>query len=104
MHTEGVDEQVDHLGESNWLIRSECRQCGLRVGTLAAADKAIGLMDRLMWSDDALHALDRLPPWIAHLIRRDAEGFARMKGQRVITFALLNESRSGATVSWAGSP
>ncbi|HJU04516.1 MAG TPA: PCP reductase family protein [Nitrospiraceae bacterium] len=100
MHTAGVDEQADSAGSSPWLVRLECRRCGFQTGADGPADEVIHLVDRLMWTDDARHVLDRMPPYAAPLVKYEAEEFARAHGQRVITFAVLAQARQGATVVW----
>ncbi|MFQ5992419.1 MAG: PCP reductase family protein, partial [Nitrospiraceae bacterium] len=100
LHTEGVEEHSGEQGAEVWLVRSECRGCGLRVGLESTPDQAASLVDRLVWSDDARHALDRLPPYVAPLVKDEVEQFVRSKGQRVVTFALLSLARHGGSVEW----
>ena len=52
-----------------WFIRSECRGCGLKVGVDVPAGQMNGLVDRMMWTDEALHRLERMPPYLAPLVR-----------------------------------
>ena len=100
MHTEGVDERLDESGAQTWLVRTECHGCGLRVGLEASPDQVGALVDRLMWTDEAHHVLDRLPPYIEPLLRHEVEDYARSKGQQVVTFALLAQARHGGAVVW----
>ncbi len=100
MHTEGIDEQVGEQRAVTWLVRLECRQCRLHIGALTSPDKALEVVDRLMWTDDAKHVLERMPPYVSPLVRQQAEEFARARGQRVITFWLLAQARNGATIVW----
>lgn len=100
MHTEGVDERLDESGAQIWLVRSECRGCGLRVGLDASPDQAVAQVDRLVWTDEARHVLDRMPPYVAPLLRHEVEDYARSKGNRVITFALLAQARHGGAIAW----
>jgi len=100
MHTEGVDERVDEIGAETWLVRTECHGCGLRVGLETSSDQAMALVDRLMWTDEARHVLDRMPPYVAPLLRHEVEDYARSTGNRVITFALLAQARHGGAVVW----
>jgi len=53
-----------------------------------------------MWTDEALHALDRLPPYVRVLVRPEVEEYARKKNERVITFALQLQARCGESVIW----
>jgi len=100
MHTEGVDERVDEIGAETWLVRTECHGCGLRVVLETSPDQAMALVDRLMWTDEARHVLDRMPPYVAPLLRHEVEDYARSTGNRVITFALLAQARHGGAVVW----
>lgn len=100
MHTEGVDEQITAEGTGMWLVRSECRGCGFRVGVEVPAGQAEGLVDRVIWTDDARHRLDRFPPYVAAFVKQDVEAFARQRKQRVITYDAIAEAKTGDVVSW----
>src|SRR6185295_96410 len=100
MHTEGVEERIDDAGLLNWLVRSECCGCGRRVGLDVPASDGHAWVDRLMWTDEALHALDRLLPHVRVLVRPEVEEHARKKSERVITFALQLQARCGESVIW----
>ena len=99
MHTQGVEERQNG-SVSTWFVRFECCGCHWRVGTDAPAGEAETLVDRLMWTDEARHVLDRMPPYVAPLVRQQAEDYARSRGQRVITFTLLAQARNGGAVAW----
>lgn len=100
MHTEGVEERVRDEDAERWLVRSECCGCGWKVGLEAPAREAVSLVDRLVWSDDARHVLDRMPPHLATLYERSVEDYARARQRRVVTWALLNEARQGKAIEW----
>jgi hypothetical protein len=53
-----------------------------------------------MWTDEARHVLDRMPPYVAPLVRQKAEDYARSKEQRVISFTVLAQAQNGGTVAW----
>ena len=99
MHTEGIDEYWSEAS-SKWMVRLECRRCTLHVGAVGQLDEVVKLVDRFMWSDEARHALDRLPPYVQSLVKPDAETFARSRHQRVMTFALFCQARNGGEVAW----
>lgn len=99
MHTEGVEERMEHQ-PATWLVRFECCGCRRLFGLEAPAAEAATLVDRLMWTDEARHVLDRLPPYVAPLVRHGVEEYARTKGQRVVTFAVLAQARNGGAVAW----
>lgn len=100
MHTEGIEERAYENGTAQWFIRSECRSCGLKVGADLPAGQTSGLVDRLIWTDDALHRLERMPPYVAPFYRDEVEGQARTLGERVITYETLFRSRTGERIEW----
>lgn len=100
MHTEGIEERMNADGAPQWFIRSECRGCGLTVGVDVQEGQADGLVDRLLWTDDALHRLDRMPPYVAVLVREDVEQDIRRQGQRVVTLDTLLRPRTGERLEW----
>jgi hypothetical protein len=100
MHTEGIEEQAAGDGGSQWFVRSECRGCGLRVGVDVPAGQQSGLVDRLIWTDEALHRLDRMPPYLSPLFRNEVEQDVRTRGERVITYDTLSRPRTGERIEW----
>lgn len=100
MHTEGIDEQVTAEGTAMWFVRSECRGCGLRIGVDMPVGQVGDLVDRVMWTDDARHRLDRLPPYVAPLVKQTVESFAQQRNERVITYELMARAKTGDVVLW----
>ena len=100
MHTEGVDERLSNDGETIWFVRTECRPCQWLIGIDVPAGKVDGLVDRLMWSDDAKHRLGRIPPYAAPALRELVEGFAKSRRHRVITYDLIDQALTGDVVAW----
>lgn len=100
MHTEGVEERLSEDGQPTWFVRTECRPCRWLVGIDVPAGQVDGLVDRLMWSDDAKHRLDRVPPYAVSLLRELVEGFAKTRQQRVITYDLIDQAQTGEVVVW----
>jgi len=100
MHTEGIEERAYEDGGLQWFIRSECRGCGLKVGVDVPGGQPSQLVDRLMWTDEALHRRDRMPPYLATLVKEEVEQEARQRNIPVITYELLLQPRGGTRVEW----
>jgi hypothetical protein len=100
MHTEGIDERTDSADQNSWFVRFECRGCGLRVGVDVSVVEADALVDRVMWTDDARHCLDRVPPYAAALIQERVESYARTYRHRVITYDLFLQAKIGQSIAW----
>jgi hypothetical protein len=54
----------------------------------------------MMWTDDAIHRLDRMPPYLAPLVRGEVEQDMRMRGERVVTYDILLRPRTGERIEW----
>ncbi len=100
MHTEGIQERVRQDGTAEWFIRSECRGCGLKIGVDVPVGETNGLVDRLIWTDDALHRLERMPPYTASLYREEINQDAQRRGERVVTYDTLLRPRTGEQIVW----
>jgi hypothetical protein len=100
MHTEGIEERINTDGAPEWFIRSECRGCGLKVGIDVPEGQPQQLVDRLLWTDEALHRLERMPPYLAVLVREEVEQDIRRHGQRVVTYDALLRPRTGERIEW----
>lgn len=100
MHTEGIEERMGADGVPQWFIRSECRGCGLKIGIDVPEGQPSTLVDRLLWTDEALHRLDRMPPYVAALVREEVEEEIRRHGQRVVTYDALLRRRTGERMEW----
>jgi len=100
MHTQGIEERAYEDGAFQWFVRSECRGCGLKIGVDVPAGQMSGLVDRLMWTDEALHRLDRMPPYLAPLLRDEVERDVRVRGGKVVTYDTLLRPRTGESITW----
>jgi proto-chlorophyllide reductase subunit len=100
MHTEGIEERAYDDGAPLWFVRSECRSCGTKVGVDVPAGQMSGLVDRIMWTDDALHRLERMPPYLVPFFREEVEQDIRVRGERVVTYESLLRPRSGERIEW----
>jgi hypothetical protein len=100
MHTQGIEERAEFDGTPSWFVRSECCGCRWRVGIDVPVQDGTALVDRLIWTDEATHRLERLPPYVRSLVKEEAESYLRVKDRRVVTYDLLTEARQGASVEW----
>lgn len=100
MHTEGIEERAYEDGSPQWFIRSECCGCGLKIGVDVPVSQTNGLVDRLIWTDDALHRLERTPPYVAPLLRNEVEQDVRSRGERIVSYDSLSRPRTGDLIEW----
>jgi len=100
MHTEGIEERACDDGVPQWFIRSECLGCGLKIGVDVPAGQLSNLVDRIIWTDDARHRLERMPPYLAPLFRDEVEQDLRARAERVVTYDTLLRPRTGERIEW----
>jgi hypothetical protein len=100
MHTEGIEERIAEDGSQQWFIRSECRGCGLKIGADVPAGELNGLVDRFMWTDEALHRLERMPPYLGPLFKEEVDRDARERGERIVTYDSLLQPRGTERIEW----
>jgi len=100
MHTQGIEERTGTDAGEVWFVRFECRGCGLCVGVDVPVVEADALVDRVMWTDDARHRLERAPPYATALIQEEVESYARIHRHRVITYDLLSQAKIGESIAW----
>ena len=90
MHTEGVDERLAR-GAACLVCPDGVSSVSLVVGVDVPAGQADGLVDRILWSDDAKHRLDRVRPMPCRCYV-SWWGFAKARQQRVITYDLIDQA------------
>jgi Proto-chlorophyllide reductase 57 kD subunit len=100
MHTEGIEERACDDGALQWFIRSECRGCGFKVGVDVPAGQLSGLVDRMIWTDEALHRLERMPPYLVPFFQEEVEQDIRARGERVVSYDMLLRPRTGERIEW----
>lgn len=100
MHTEGIEERAYDDGALLWFIRSVCRGCGFKVGVDVPAGQLSGLVDRMIWTDEALHRLERMPPYLVPFFQEEVEQDIRARGERVVSYDMLLRPRTGERIEW----
>ena len=77
-----------------------CGACPFRVGVEGEAQELSCLFPSLKWTEEALHALERFPPWVEPLVRQDVEEYAAGKHVRLVTSSFMMEAKNQGAVSW----
>jgi hypothetical protein len=81
-------------------LRLGCTVCANRITASGRLEEVALLAERRLWSDQARHELDRLPPYVGPLVREEVESYAGKEGRFLITLALYREARNRGKVSW----
>jgi hypothetical protein len=83
-----------------WLVRFSCGHCARSVAVEATPEEVAGLVQRTLWTDEARHVLDRMPPYLSALVWPEVEDYARTHQRRVISAAVMAEARHQGAAAW----
>jgi hypothetical protein len=92
---------IEELPFDSLFVRLRCDHCGFSLGAEGNAQELDPVVPTTMWTDEALYQLDRLPPYLAALVRDEVETFANMQRQRVLTFSRVCTARNKGMVEWS---
>lgn len=81
-------------------VRFSCPRCQYGVGAEGSVPEVSELLTGIEWTDEALYRLQRMPPYLETLVRREVEGYAEKKQVRLITSSLMIEAQQGGSVAW----
>ena len=81
-------------------LQLACTACANWVTVSGRLEDVTPFVERTLWSNEARHELERLPPYIEPLVRQEVEAHAAQEKRSVITAALFQEARLRGNVSW----
>lgn len=87
-------------GDQLWGIW-ECAACGAQIGGEGSPRDFDRFLDAIIWTDEALYQLDRLPPYVEPLVREEVVSFTRQQHQWVVTHARMISAQNKGVVSWS---
>ena len=93
-------EVLDEWEDGRVFLRYRCERCGFRLGIETDHRKGGVLFDHPVWTDEARHRLERLPPYVEPLVRQEVEDYANRNGLTVISTGLMTEAGNQGMVSW----
>ena len=91
---------VEEISPLEYRLRLDCRGCANWIAVSGRCEDIEGIVDVPVWSNDVQHELDRLPPYVAPLIRQEVEAYANAHHRRIITLTLFWEAKNRGKVSW----
>jgi Proto-chlorophyllide reductase 57 kD subunit len=92
---------IEELPSESVFARFHCDQCGFSLGAEGNAKELDSLMPHLMWTDEALYQLSRLPPYLLPLVCEEVEEFASVRQQKVVTCSRVGSARNKGMVEWS---
>ena len=92
--------EVEESSSDAVFAKFHCDRCGFSLGAEGNAKELDPVVSRVLWTDEALYQLSRLPPYLLPLVREEVEEFASTRGQRVVTVARVGSARNKGMVEW----
>lgn len=94
-------QEILEFNDGICLLCETCSACGFRLGVEGEARELASQVGSPVWTDEAQHVLDRLPPYVEPLVRQEVETYTRAKNMTIISYSLMIEARNQGTVSWS---
>jgi hypothetical protein len=82
-------------------FRLACTACANWVRVSGRLEEVEPMLTTVLWSKEAYHEVDRLPPYIAPLVKQETENHAKKAGHCLITLAVFREARNREKVPWS---
>ena len=93
-------ETVEEVSPLLYRLRLGCHRCANWILVSGRFEEIEPIVISRVWSSEAQHELDRLPPYVAPLVKEEVETYADKQGRRLITMAVFWEARNRGKVSW----
>lgn len=92
--------RIEEWEDGQSFIRYSCASCEVRFGIEATSEEASPLFEHPVWTDEAQYCLERLPPYLEPLVRKEVEDYVGQKHITVISTGLITEAKNQGTVAW----
>jgi hypothetical protein len=93
-------QTLEEISPLSYRLRLGCRKCANWMTASGRLEEIEPVVTSRVWSNEAKHELDRLPPYVAPLVKEDVETYADTQGKLIITLALLGEAKNRGKVAW----
>lgn len=93
-------EALEEVSPLLYQLRLACGACANWVKMSGRPEEIEPMVRSTLWSNEARHEADRLPPYVAPLVRQETERYAQKEGHYLITLTLFWEARNRGKVSW----
>ena len=91
---------IEECEEQLPFVRYECHACQYQLGVEGDVQEISRLFSKIEWTDEAQHALDRLPPYVEQLVCCEVEAYAEETHVRLVTRSFMVEAQNRGNVVW----
>ena len=93
-------EALEEVSPLLYHLRLACIRCANWTRISGRLEEVEPMVTATLWSNEARYEVDRLPPYLAPMVRQETEDYAEKQGRCLITLALFREARNHGKVSW----
>lgn len=93
--------EIEELAFDFLFVKFYCDHCGFFVGVEGNVKDLDPIVPPMIWTDEALYQIGRLPPYLATLVRNEVETFASAQQQRILTSSRVGSARNKGMVAWS---
>jgi hypothetical protein len=92
--------EVEELPSDSVFAKFHCDRCGFSLGAEGNAKELDPMVTHVLWTDEALYQMSRLPPYLGSLVYEEVEEFVSSREQRIVTVARVGSARNKGMVEW----
>ncbi len=92
--------EVEELPSDFVFAKFHCDRCGFSLGAEGNAKELDPVVSCVVWTDEALYHMSRLPPYLGSLVCKEVEEFVSSREQRIVTVARVGSARNKGMVEW----
>jgi hypothetical protein len=96
-------EALEEVSPLLYHLRLACLRCANWVTMSGRLEEVEPLVTSILWSNEARYEVERLPPYIAPLVKHETEQYTQKEGRSLITLTLFREARNKGKVSWTST-
>lgn len=92
--------EVEESSSDAVFAKFHCDRCGFSLGAEGNAKELDPVVSRVVWTDEALYHVSRLPPYLGSLVCKEVEEFVSNREQKIVTVARVGSARNKGMVEW----
>ena len=92
--------EVEESSSDAVFAKFHCDRCGFSLGAEGNAKELDPVVSRVVWTDEALYHVSRLPPYLGSLVCKEVEEFVSNREQKIVTVARVGAARNKGMVEW----
>src|SRR5437588_11964014 len=93
-------EALEEVSPLLYHLRLACIRCANWTRISGRLEEVAPMVTGTVWSNDARYEVDRLPPYLAPMVRQETEYYAVKEGRCLSTLALVREARTRGKGAW----